>query len=63
MKSAAGELANRQRGSRTHDRRNHRRKAAAIGELRVEDGIVFIELFAELIGDHFEAGTEPAGVE
>jgi hypothetical protein len=29
----------------------------------VQDGIVFVEPFAKLVGDHFEAGAEFAGVE
>ena len=60
---AAGELANGERRSRAHDRRNDRRQAASVRELRVKDGIVFVQLFAELIGNHFEAGAQPAGVE
>ena len=60
---AAGELPNRQSGSRPHDRRNDRRQAAPVRELRVQHGIVFVQLFPELIGNHFEAGAQPAGVE
>ena len=60
---AAGELPDCQCGSRAHNRRNHRRQAASVWELRVQEGIVFVEPFAELIGDHFEAGAELAGVE
>ena len=60
---AAGELANGERRSRAHDRRNDRRQAASVRELRVEQRVVFVELFAELVGDHFEAGAQPAGVE
>lgn len=29
----------------------------------MEQRIVLVELFAELVGDDFEAGTQPAGVE
>jgi hypothetical protein len=29
----------------------------------VENGIVFIQAFAEVIGDHFEARTRAVGVE
>ena len=29
----------------------------------MENGIVFIQAFAEVIGDHFEARTQAAGVE
>ena len=60
---AAGKLPNDECGRRPHDRRNDRRQAAPVRELRVEDGVVFVQLFAELVGDDFEAGAEPAGVE
>ena len=60
---AAGKLANGECGRRPHDWRNHCREAAAIGELRVKQGVVFVQMFAKLIGNHFEAGAEPAGVE
>ena len=60
---AAGKLPDRKCGRRPHDRRNDRRQAASVRELRVQDGVVFVELFAKLVGDHFEAGAELAGVE
>ena len=60
---AAGKLPNHERGRRPHDRRNDRRQAAPVRELRVQDGIVFVQMFAELVGNDFEAGAEPAGVE
>ena len=60
---AAGELANGERRRGAHDRRNDRRQAASVRELRVEQWVVLVELFAELIGDHFEAGAQSAGVE
>ena len=60
---AARELPNGECRSRPHDRRNDRRQAASVRELRVQYWVVFIELLAELIGNHFEAGAEPAGVE
>ena len=60
---AAGELPNGECGSGPHDRRNDRCQAAPVRELRVEHGVVFVELFAELVGDDFEAGAQPAGVE
>ena len=60
---AAGKLPNGERGRRPHDRRNDRRQAAPVRELRVQDGVVFVQMFAELVGDDFEAGAEPAGVE
>ena len=59
----ARKLSDRQRRSRAHNRRNHCRQAASIRELRVQQRIVFVELLAEVIGDHFEAGAESAGVE
>jgi hypothetical protein len=31
--------------------------------LRVQDGVVFVQLLPELIGYHFEAGAQLAGVE
>jgi hypothetical protein len=60
---AAGELPNGERRRGAHDRRNDRRKAASVRELRMEQRVVLVELFAELVGDHFEAGAQPAGVE
>ncbi len=60
---AAGELPYGECRGRAHDRRNHRRQAASVRELRVQQGVVLVELLAELIGDHFEAGAELAGVE
>src|SRR5208337_3235761 len=61
--TAAGELAYDHRRIGTHDRRNHSRKAASVRELRVQERVVFVEPFAELICDDFEAGAKPAGVE
>ena len=60
---AAGELADgeRRRGRPTGGM--YRADAASVRELRVEQRIVFVEPFAELVGDHFEAGAQPAGVE
>ena len=46
---AAGELPNGECGRRPHDRRNDRRQAASIRELSMENGVVFIELLAELL--------------
>ena len=40
-----------------------RRKAASVRELRVQERVVFVQPFAELIGDDFEAGAKPAGIE
>ena len=60
---AAGELANDHRRRGAHDRRNDRRKAASVRELRIEQRVVFVELLAELVGNHFEARAQPAGVE
>src|SRR5580658_5276565 len=60
---AAWKLADSQRRGRADNRRNDRRQTASVGELRVQDGIVFVEPFAKLVGDHFEAGTEFARVE
>ena len=55
---AAGELADCQRRSGSHNRRNHRRQAASVRELRMQQRVVFVELFAELIGNDFEAGAQ-----
>ena len=44
-------------------RRNVGREAAAVRELRVEQRVVFVEPFAQVVGDHFEAGAQTAGVE
>ena len=60
---AAGKLADNQRWGRTCHWRDDRRKAAAVRELRIEDGIVLVQLFAKPIGNHFEAGAQLAGVE
>lgn len=60
---AARELPNGQGGRRPHDRRNDRCQAAPVRELRVQDGVVFVQLLPELIGYHFEAGAQLAGVE
>ena len=59
----AGKLPNDECGRRPHDRRNDRCQAAPVRELRVQYGVVFVQMFAELVGDDFEAGAEPAGVE
>ncbi len=60
---AAGKLPNHKCGRRPHDRRNDRCEAAPVRELRVQYGVVFVQMFAELVGNDFEAGAEPAGVE
>ena len=60
---AAGELPYRERGRRAHNRRNDRRQATSVRELRVQDGVVFIQPFTKLVGNDFEAGAKPAGVE
>jgi hypothetical protein len=61
--TAAGELANCERRIGPHNGRNDCRKAASVRELRVQERVVFVEPFAELIGNDFEAGAKPAGVE
>src|SRR5580692_9033075 len=58
---AAGKLPNDECGRRPHDRRNDCRETASIWELGVQDGVVFVQVFAELVGDNFEAGAELAG--
>jgi hypothetical protein len=60
---ATGELSNDECWRKANNRRNHRRQAAPIRELRMEYRVVFVESFAELVGDDFEAGSEFAGVE
>ena len=60
---AAGELSNDECWREPNNRRNHRRQAAPIRELRMEYRVVFVEPFAELVGDDFEAGSEFAGGE
>ena len=60
---AAGEFPDCECWSTAHNRRNHCRQAASVRELCVQKWIVLVELLAELIGDHFEAGSELAGVE
>lgn len=55
---AARELSNHERRSESDNRRNDGGQAAPIRELRVQYWIVFVEPFAELIGDDFEAGSE-----
>ena len=60
---AAGELPDDQCRSGPNNRRNDRRQAAPIRELRMEERVVFVELLAELVGDDFEAGAQFAGVE
>jgi hypothetical protein len=60
---AAGELSDNECWSQPDNRRNDGRKAASIRELRMEYGVVFVELLAELVGNDFEAGSEFAGSE
>ena len=60
---AAGELADDHRGSGPDDRGNHRCQAAPIGKLRIEQRVVFVELLAEPVGNHFETGAQPSRVE
>src|SRR5487761_1175472 len=60
---AAGEFPYGERGSRAHDRRNDRRQAASVRKLRVQNRVVFVKPFAELVGNDFEAGAQSAGVE
>src|ERR1019366_5369604 len=60
---AAGELSNNECWRKPNNRRNHRRQAAPIRELRMEYRVVFVEPFAELVGNDFEAGSEFAGGE
>src|SRR5579872_2341227 len=45
----AGELAKCKCRSRTYNRRNDRRQTTSVRELRVQEWVVFIEAFAELI--------------
>ena len=54
---AAGEFANGEGWRRAHDGRNHCRQTASVGELGMKDRIVFVEPFAQLIGDYFKAGA------
>src|SRR5580692_1267398 len=60
---AAGELADGDGGTGFDDRRNDRRKAASIRELRMENRVVLVELFAQLVGNHLEAGAESGTLE
>src|SRR5208283_333518 len=60
---AAGELSNNECWRESDDRRNNGGQAAPIRELRMEYGVVFVELLAELIGNDFQAGSEFAGGE
>ena len=55
---AAGEFANHHCRRWPNDRGNHRCKAAPIGELRIEQRVVFVELLAELVGNHFETRAQ-----
>ena len=59
----AGELADNERRSRPHHGRNDCRKAASIRKLGVQQRVVFVEFLAKIVGDHFEAGAQLAGVE
>ena len=45
-------------GAGANDRGNHRCQAAPIGELRIEQRVVFVELLAEPVGNDFEAGAQ-----
>src|SRR5271166_1485815 len=60
---AAGEFPYCNCRGGTHERRNPRRNPASVRKLRMESRVVFVEPFAELVGDDFEAGAELAGVE
>src|SRR5580658_4248088 len=60
---AAGKLPDGEGRGWAHNRRNDRRQAASVRELRMEDRVIFVEPFAELIGNDFEAGAQPTGVE
>jgi len=60
---AAGELADDHGGSGANDWGNYGCQAASIGELRVEERVIFVELLAELIGDYFKARAQSRRVE
>src|SRR5581483_11211624 len=60
---AAGELPDGQPWRGLDRRRNVGANPAAIGQLCVEDWVVFVEPFSKVVGNHFEAGAQAAGVE
>jgi len=60
---ATGKFSDDECRRKPNNRRNYRRQAAPIWELRVQYRVVFVELFAELIGNDFETGSKFAGSE
>lgn len=55
---ATCELADGEARKGLHGRWNVGANAAAVGQPRLKDRIIFIEPFAEIVGDGFEAGTK-----
>jgi hypothetical protein len=59
----ACELADDHGGRRANHRGNDSGKPTPIGELRIEQRVVFVQLFAEPVGNHFKTGSQSRRIE
>ena len=63
VKRTVGELADGDSREWLHDGWKHRRQAASIRELSIQDRVAFFQFATKFVGDHFKAGAQRLGVE